>query len=67
MQYTNTAKTMKTNRKSGKVEIYKANGITFQSFEEVAKYANENNYRISNSTAINHKGNIVHLIDLNSK
>jgi len=45
-------------------ERYIANGLKFNSFEEVEKYANENNYRISNTETIR-KG--IYLIYLNNK
>ena len=48
-------------------EIFKANGITFNTLDEVSNYAKENNYRITNSTVLNTKKRIVVLIDLASK
>jgi hypothetical protein len=51
---------------NSKKEIYKADGITFNSYEEVEKYAKENNKRIINTNVITHKGVKVHLVDLTS-
>jgi hypothetical protein len=35
-------------------EIFKVNGRSFRTYEEVEKYARENNYRISNTITSNY-------------
>jgi len=45
-------------------EIFKANGITFYSYEEVEKYARENGYKITNTQCVNFGKKRVHFIDL---
>jgi hypothetical protein len=49
------------------IELFKADGRTFQTYEEVEKYARENGYRITNTQCIKTKGRRVHLIDLSSR
>ena len=44
--------------------IYKANGKTFGSMEEVYIYASENGYRVSNTQTTSYKGKTIHLITL---
>lgn len=53
---------MKTKR-----NIYKADGKTFNSFEEVEQYAKNSGYRIVNTETIKRKGANIYLIDLRSK
>jgi len=35
-------------------EIFKANGRTFNTYEEVESYARKNNYRITNKDTVNY-------------
>jgi len=48
-------------------ELYKANGITFYTYEDVEKYAKENGYRITNTHKMKYKGSDIYLCDLTSK
>ena len=46
--------------------IYKANGITFKSFEDVEAYANSNNFIITNTESFVYKNTTVVCVNFKS-
>lgn len=49
-----------------KTKIFKANGKTFYSIEDVQTYANENNFVITDTVTFKHKNNIITSVNLTS-
>lgn len=49
-----------------KKQIFKANGITFTSLDDVLKYAKQNGYYISNAPSFDYKGTKITTCNLKS-
>ena len=50
-----------------KATIYKANGKTFKTMQEVELYATQNNFVIDDTDSFNYKGKTIVCVNLKSK
>jgi hypothetical protein len=47
-----------------KIDLYKVNGKTFYNHNEVLEYVANNNFEITDSEVIEHKGKVIELINV---
>lgn len=47
-------------------EVYKVNGITFTNYNSACNYIRENNYRVTTTETMKHKGVTIYIMNVTS-